>query len=194
MADFRAIEDDPNLREMLDAIADRIPEDWMLKPMLQEGELLRAEIVKAIKDAAERYRGGLARSYQVELVDKGETYVGVGVFSDLVYAEIQDEGGDVFPKKKWLAYPHKKARSYVGVRWPRDFPKGKLGFALSKHDPSGTAYLFESGRKKPVFILKKTVHIPGLNYLESALALWEMDVDRSLDEMVGTSFKKAGFT
>ena len=193
MTDFKATELNPDLAEMLGEIANRIPEDFLLQPMLAEAELLRGDIVRSIYDSAQNPKGDLARSFEVELIDKGEESVSVGVFSDLVYAEIQDEGDTISPKKKWLAYPHKDAKSYVGVRWPRDFPDGQLSFALSKHDPSGTAYLFEDGRKKPVFILKKEVEIPGLKYLDKARTLWESHLEKNLDQHIGVSFEKAGF-
>jgi hypothetical protein len=193
MADFKATELNPDLAEMLADIATRIPEDWMLGPMLEQAEMLRGKIVRAILGAAKEPKGDLMRSYQVELMDRGEDSVSVGVYSDLVYAEIQDEGDTIYPKKKWLAYPHKDAKSYVGVRWPRDFPRGKLKFALSRHDPNGTAYLFEDGREKPVFILKKEVEIPGLNYLNTAIEQYDQEVEKNFDQHIGLSFEKAGF-
>tara|TARA_R110002020_G_scaffold304441_2_gene520177 strand:+ start:194 stop:775 length:582 start_codon:yes stop_codon:yes gene_type:complete len=192
MADFDAIELNPDLGEMLDDIAARIPEDWMLESMLRQGEMLRGKIVRAIMSAAKEPKGDLMRSYQVELVDKSKEAVSVGVYSDLVYAEIQDEGGTVYPKKKWLAYPHKDAKSYVGVRWPRDFGKGQLHFALSKKS-SDVAYLFEDGRAKPVFILRKSVDLPGLDYLNTALDQYDQEVEKDLDQHIGLSFEKAGF-
>ena len=193
MTDFKATELNPDLAEMLGEIANRIPEDFLLQSMLSQGEMLRGKIVRAIMNAASEPKGDLMRSFQVELMDKGDKSVSVGVYSDLVYAEIQDEGGRIEPKKEWLAYPHKDAKSYVGVRWPRDFADGLLEFKLSKHDPANTAYLFQEGRAKPVFILKKLVKIPGLNYLNDAINEYEQDVEKDLDQHIGLTFEKAGF-
>ena len=191
--DFTAEELDPDFVDKLDELAEKIPEDFIFNGMLAEAEFLRADVVRSIYDSAENPKGGLARSFEVQLIDQDKDSISVGVFSDLVYAEIQDTGDTITPKKKWLAYPHKDAKSYVGVRWPRDFPKNKLGFALSSHDPGGTAYLFEKGREKPVFILKKEVKIPGLRYLDKARTLWESNLDKNLAGHIGVSFTRAGF-
>ena len=194
MADWESIELNPNLSDILDEVAKRIPEDWMLPSVLEEAEYLREHIVEAIMSLTKDGKGGLRDSYQVELVSKGKDKIDVGVFSDLVYAEIQDTGGDILPKKKWLAFPHKSAKSYVGIRWPRDFPDGQFNFALSSKDPGGTAYLFEKGRENPVFILKKMVNIPGMLYLDWAEAAWEGEgLEPSFGKNIGVSFGNAGF-
>jgi hypothetical protein len=193
MADWESIELNPNLPDILNDIAKRIPEDWLLPSMLEEGEYFRGHIVETLKALQKDGVGTLRDSYQVELVSKSNDTVDVGVFSSLVYAEIQDTGDDIFPKKKWLAFPHKDAKRYVGTRWAKDFG-GKLNFALSKHDPNGTAYLFEKGREKPVFILKKQVHIPGMLYLDWAAAAWEGEaLESSFGKNIGLSFGDAGY-
>jgi len=192
--DFDVIEETPLLGDILDDIAERMPEEGILKAMEQSAHFLTESIVDAIYSLAKNPKGGLADSYEPELIDTGEE-VTFGVFSDLIYAKTQDEGDTLTPNAplKWMAYPHRSAKSYVGIRWPRDFPKGKLNFALSSHDPNGTAYLFENGREKPVFILKKKVKIPGLRYLDKALAIFDEDVEKAFDENVGIVFKKGGF-
>ena len=197
MADFEAIEDDPNLGHILSEVAKAIPKKAILDGMLLEGEFLLAEIVDSIKTLQKQGRGDLRDSYQVELVQKTKDSVSVGVFSDLIYAEIQDTGDTIKPKTvKWLAYPHEDAKAFVGIRWARDFPKkgaGSLGFALSSHDPKGTAYLFGRQFPHPVFILKKKVTIPGMQYLDDAMSRFKKDVDKPLDSTVGLVFKEAGF-
>jgi len=194
MAQWESIELNPDLSETLDELAKRIPDEWLLAPMLEEAEYVREQVVEVIMSLAKSGKGGLRDSYQVELVSKGREKVEVGVFSDLVYAEIQDTGGDISPKKQWLAFPHKEAKNYVGVRWPRDFPDGHFEFALSKSDPSNTAYLFEFGREPPVFILKKKVTIPGMLYLDWAEAVWEGEgLEPSFGNNIGVSFGNAGF-
>ncbi|MAH47746.1 hypothetical protein CMI37_18135 [Candidatus Pacearchaeota archaeon] len=192
MADFDAIEDDPNLGAILDDIATRMPSEAMLKGMEESAHYLTESVVEAIYSLAKNPKGGLADSYEPELLDTGKEVV-FGVFSDLVYAEIQDEGNFIFPKKKWLAYPHEDAKSFVGIRWPKDFTKGELSFALSSHDPNGTAYLFGDNFKHPTFILKKSVEIPGLRYLDKALENFDGDVDKAFDKNVGLVFSQGGF-
>ena len=195
--DFDVIEETPLLGEILDDIAERMPEEGVLKAMEQSAHFLTESIVEAIYSLAKDPKGGLADSFGnpgPELIDTGEE-IAFGVFSDLIYAKVQDEGKTLTPNAplKWMAYPHRSAKSYVGIRWPRDFPKGKLSFALSSHDPSGTAYLFEKGREKPVFILKKKVKIPGLRYLDKALSTFDKDVEKAFDKNVGLVFEKGGF-
>ena len=187
--DFEVLEIKPSLDEALKQTTGRVPNDWLLKPMLESGEFLRAKIVREIHSRAKEPKGDLWRSYQVELIDKGDEEVSVGVFSDLVYAEIQDEGGTIRAKKKYLAIPFKDAKSEIGVRWPRDFSKGELSFAKGKK--VGTAYLFKGD--KLMFVLKERVEIPGLDYLDPALAAYDKDVEKRLDQHIGLSFKKAGF-
>lgn len=190
---FDAIEDDPNLGDILDDIATRMPGEAMLKGMEESAHYLTESVVEAIYSLAKNPKGGLADSYEPELLDTGKEVV-FGVFSDLVYAEIQDEGDTITPKTvKWLAYPHEDAKSFVGIRWPRDFSKGELGFALSSHDPNGTAYLFGKQFKHPTFILKKKVEIPGLRYLDKALADFDGDVEKAFDKNVGLVFADGGF-
>ena len=193
MADFDAIEETPTLSEILDDIAERMPDEGVFNAMKQSAHFLEEAIVDAIYSTAKNPKGGLADSYNPELVDTGKEEISFGVFSDLIYAKVQDEGDTLTPNAplKWMAYPHKDAKSYVGTRWPRDFPKGALNFALGKKP--GTAYLFEDGRDAPVFILKKKVKIPGLQYLDKALSNFDGDVEKSFDKNVGLVFEKGGF-
>jgi hypothetical protein len=194
---FDAIEEFPGLPEILNKLAKLFPKKVVLEGMLLEGEFLLAEIVDSIKSLQKQGIGDLRDSYQVGLVQRKEDSVSVGVFSELVYAEIQDTGDTIKPKTvKWLAYPHEDAKAFVGIRWARDFPKkgaGSLGFALSKHDPKGTAYLFGKEFAHPMFILKKKVTIPGMQYLDDALVRFNKEVERPIDSSVGLVFEEAGF-
>lgn len=189
-SEFKAEELDPKFIEMLDNMAHpRVRQESLLNMMLAEGEFLRDDIVGSIYDSAANPKGDLARSYEVQLIDKGEKSVSVGVFSDLVYAKVQDEGEEINPKKKYLAYPHKDAKSIIGVRWPRDFGKGELHFVKSKKPE--TALLYQG--KRLMFILKEKVKIPGLRYLDKARTLWESNLDKNLADAVGLTFSDAGF-
>ena len=192
MADFDAKEEE-DLGAILNDIAERIPEEAILDSMKENAEYLVESVVESIYSLAKDPKSGLTDSYNAELLDTGKEVV-YGVFSSLVYAEIQDVGGPITPQTvKWLAYPHKDAKSFVGIRWPSDFPKGDLGFALSSHDPQGTAYLFGKNFKHPTFILKKKVEIPGLQYLDKALEDFGKDAEKSFDKNIGLAFSKGGF-
>jgi len=188
--EFEAEELDPDFVGLLERMTEPlVRQEFMLKTMLAEGEFLRDDIVGSIYDSAKDPKGDLARSYEVQLLDQGGDFISVGVFSDLVYAEIQDVGGEINAKKKYLAIPHKDAKSIIGVRWPRDFPKDALQFVKSKKQ--GTALLYQG--KKLMFILKERVDIPGLRYLDKARTLWESNLDKNLASAVGLSFSDAGF-
>jgi len=187
--EFTAEELTPDFVDKLDELAEKIPEDFIFDGMLAEAEFLRADIVGSIYDSAKDPKGDLARSFEVQLIDQNKDSMSVGVFSDLVYAEIQDEGGEINAKKKYLAYPHKDAKSIIGVRWPRDFPKDALQFVKSKKP--GTALLYQGTRL--MFILKERVELPGLRYLDKARTLWESNLDKNLAGHIGVSFTRAGF-
>ena len=189
--EFEAEELDPDFVGLLERMTEPlVRQEFMLKTMLAEAEFLRVDIVGSIYDSAKDPKGDLARSYEVQLLDQGDDSISVGVFSDLVYAEIQDIGGDIEPKKKYLAIPFKGSKSIIGVRWPRDFGKDELQFVKSSKK-MGTAYLFQGNRL--MFILKDKVKMPGLRYLDKARTLWESNLDKNLASAVGLSFSDAGF-
>ena len=189
--EFTAEELTPEFVAMLDDLAKRIPDDFIFDGMIAEADLLRADIARTIYDSAKDPKGALAGSFEVQVLNQGADSISIGVFSDLVYAEIQDEGGEIKAKAplKYLAYPHKDAKSIIGIRWPRDFAKGELQFIKSKKP--GTALLYQGNRL--MFILKERVELPGLRYLDKARTLWESNLDKNLGGHIGVSFTRAGF-
>lgn len=112
-----------------------------------------------------RRSGALARSFREEVkVTKGA--IRFGAHSDLVYAQIQDEGGRVFPKNtKRLAIP---LIDMVANKWPRHWPRKELfrrGNALSRRLGKG-----KKARVENVYALAKHVDIPAKHYLDKARA------------------------
>ncbi len=78
----------------------------MVKALLDASFALQAEIGEAIVSTSKYGRGGLADSYKVRLLSKGGPVKSAGVFSNSVYARIQDQGGVVRPRRvKWLTIP-----------------------------------------------------------------------------------------
>ena len=187
--EFTAEELTPEFVAILDDLAKRIPDDFIFDGMIAEADLLRADIARTIYDSAKDSKGALAGSFEVQVLNQGEDSISIGVFSDLVYAEIQDEGGEIKAKKKYLAIPFKDSKSIIGVRWPRDFAEGELQFIKSKKP--GTALLYQGNRL--MFILKERVELPGLRYLDKARTLWESNLDKNLGGHIGVSFTRAGF-
>jgi len=153
--------------------------------------VLRREIMQTYPDG----RGGLARSYKPSLIKASGKKVVAGVFSDLVYAGIQNRGGVVTPRNtKNLAIPVNKSIP-VG-KWPRHFAKGELFPIRSK---KGNLLLVTKKGKNgisPMFVLKKSITIRGTGYLgkasKKAHPLIEREMGREVKLTVVESGKKAG--
>ena len=90
------------------------------------------------KEAWQRPTGQLMRSWEKYFrVTDGGSKLLFGTLSELPYAAIHDTGGEILPKKKYLAIPLNKGARDRG--WPRDWPEDALEFGYSK---SGKAFLF----------------------------------------------------
>lgn len=108
--------------------------------------------------------GRLSRSFKETFVGAGPEGLEAGAYSDLTYAEIQDQGGIVRPKSgKMLAIPLKGAGVPRG-KWPRDYPKGAL-FRVGKALATRAG---DKGKLKFLFALKSSVRIPPTNYVAKA--------------------------
>lgn len=157
--------------------------------MTRASEILRGSIVRAIRDRLNpegRRTGALMRSYRTALVrEESPGVVKAGVFSDLIYAHIQDQGGTINAKPgKWLTIPNDKVVP-VGAR-ARDFTdtffvRDSGGLYLMQHRESGPVLLFT---------LRKSVTLPGKDYLDAAmrdaepkiLAEIRAEIDRRIEE------------
>lgn len=180
--------------EALQDVAKQLPEG------LQRGVLLGAEVVAgeirlAIRNKLRQHTGRLGRSFRATLRQpkrKGE--VRAGAYSDLVYAGIQDEGGTVTASSaRALTIPlsdRAKAASRAG-RGARDFPK-----PLSLVWPRGATkgFLVEARRGRETifhYLLKRSVQIPGVEYLDAAVEASEEQVAEILDAELSKSIEEA---
>lgn len=157
--------------------------DKQMRGLLENSTLRAAEEVagnvrrEVIKRLAKDPTGNLARSFRPSLVQKSKRKMVAGVFSDVVYAEIQDQGGTIFPKKKKLAVPLPGAPVPRG-KWPRDFARGELfrmGSVLAKARKRGKAI--------PMFALVSSVRIRGVQYIDAAILASNQGVEKILVKM-----------
>ena len=148
-------------------------EKGVLRAALEQEAVLR----RVISDEFPSGRTGqLRRSFKARMLLKKKGKVSAGVFSSLVYAGIQDRGGVIKAKRKFLAIPLK--RLPVG-KWPRHF--SDLFFIRSK---KGNAIL---ARQKgdgiePVFVLKRRVTLRGRDYIDKAKKKAEPAIREILEE------------
>lgn len=136
---------------------------------LQAATILQREIRTVLYSTVKRGRsGGLARSFQVSLIETRPNRARAGVFSSLSYARIQDEGGTIKPRSvRNLAVP--VGRQTLG-KWPRNWPRGSLQYIPIKA-PRAVAGLFEKRGKKliPRYWLVPSVQLKPMSYLRRAM-------------------------
>ena len=149
------------------------------KGMMEAGESVRAEIVKTLRDTSKRYTGGLANSYDVTLLSSSKGDVRVGVLSDSPYAEIQNEGGTITPKGKYLAIPQTEQLKRSG-KWPRDFAEGELYAVYG--DKGGV--LLDANTDILQYVLTKAVTIRGKRYLEKSVKAAKDDIEQIMGKKV----------
>ena len=125
---------------------------------------IKAEVYEAFNPGA----GNLARSFKAVMLDAKGSELRAGAVSDSVYAGVQNEGGQIFPKTvKNLAIPNKDAVP-LG-KWPRNYPKDSLSFVPSlKGNPRRTGWLIDKLSKRRMFTLLKSVTLKEKRYLEAA--------------------------
>ena len=207
MADeFETTLSDENMADFLHNVADQITPQTA-KSMIQAGLILVGEIDRSILERAETTSGaaGLRGSWDASFVTKDRKSIAVGVFSDLSYAQIQDEGGTVVARNvRNLAIPNKWDPS-VKIRrgqWPRHIQKAQPGSAggLYFHKGKKAAVLMwqtgterDPAKDKVYFILKRSVDIPGLGYLDPAVAKMDKHMDDIFGDQFDGQFHKAGF-
>jgi len=108
--------------------------------------------------------GKLARSFKPTLLESRVGGYGVGIFSDVVYAAIHEDGGTIWPSTaRNLAIPLTRAARRVR---PRQYPE-KLRFAIT---PLGNKVLAKQLKKKikPVYLLVDQVTIRPQHYLKKS--------------------------
>lgn len=145
---------------------------------------IKEEIAATVNNPGTR---NLSRSYSMAFTRHGGGEIGVGVFSDLEYAAIQNDGGTIHPRtRKNLAIPI-SARAKQRGNWPRHWGKGILKFVHNKN--TGKNLLVEivkkvRGKQKMIvhYVLKPFVQLRGKNYLERAKKRTDVLVQKALGD------------
>lgn len=109
----------------LDAAGQRVGN--MAKPARQIGLYAASEARKRLNERPRNWgnhTGQLARSIH-STFDESTGTIRIG--TNLIYARVQEIGGEIRPKKKYLAIPVDDSLRRSG-KWPRDFGKGELQF------------------------------------------------------------------
>lgn len=120
--------------------------------------------------------GALARSVQPRfLFTESRPNLAVAIAgSKLIYAEIQDQGGEILPKRRYLALPVNLPRSMRG-KWPRDWPSDALTLIRSR---KGNLLLVEMKKRRSKrskaglivrYVLRERVRLRGVRYVSAAL-------------------------
>lgn len=146
-----------------------------LPSMLEAGVLESAQkttgiIRMVIYDTFQGRTGSLARSYSETFLGWSGAVVSAASQSDHVAARIQDVGGTIRPKtRKFLAVPVGAGKLLPVGKWPRDFAPGQLRFIKSfiRGRPSILAKVSKT-KVEPMFVLVRSVTIPGKHYLDEA--------------------------
>lgn len=112
--------------------------------------------------------GALMRSVQSRfLVNESKPSLSVAVAgSKLVYAKIQDQGGEIRAKRKFLAIPVNLPAASRG-KWPRDWPQGVLQLIRARR---GKFLLAERDGERLIvrYVLQRSVRLRGAGYVAAA--------------------------
>lgn len=131
---------------------------WMLQAALHVEGTVREVIMRTF---TKNPTGNMARSFKARILKDSGDEVAAGVYSELIYAKIQDQGGTITPRtRRNLAIPLNAAAS---KRWPREWG-GKLRLAIMR----GKKFLIDD-TGKPQYILKEAVTIRGRRYLNTSV-------------------------
>lgn len=163
--------------------------------MKRNASMWASDTVKYIKDANKGGGGNFmsfkrapkeidqSLTHKVTMLGADEVLIAIGTGSvvsakPVVYARIQDEGGEIVPKaKKFLTIP------LPGVKgWIREYPGGR--FIPLK---SGLGYLYVAGatgkrKGKALFVLKKRVVLPARRWFTGRINQRRPELDRTMSE------------
>jgi hypothetical protein len=152
----------------LEAAAKRLPAA-LRKGVLRLAQASTGEIRSQIYSTFKGRTGGLAKSFREVFIKQTAIEVSARSFSDLVYAKIQDEGGTIHAKRKWLAIPI--GRKVPLGKWPRDYGRGELILVGKEGLGLVLARIIGKGKKAkvdPLFALRRSVTLTGRGYVEKA--------------------------
>jgi hypothetical protein len=142
--------------------------------MLLAAEIAAGEVRRAIRARLRQHTGALGRSYRATMLKpKRKGQLRSGAVSDLVYARIQDEGGTVTAKKRFLTIPVSEAakRHSRGGGRARQFldALGVRGRARAR--AQGVVH----------YAFKRSVRIPASGYLDAAQTAAEPQIAEIVD-------------
>jgi len=147
------------------------------KALLKAAEHAAGNIRETAYDTFKDSKGTLARSFKVTMLAPKDGAIRAGALSDLSYADIQNRGGTVNPKRgENLAIPVSKRAKSTGM-WPRD--RSDLEFF---YNPKTGKKLLVLASGKPgqrdwvQYVLMKSVYITPTYYLDWANAKTEKEL------------------
>jgi hypothetical protein len=119
--------------------------------------------------------------------------------ANVIYARIQDQGGNVRPvNRQWLAIPDKSTKTPAGrprYASPRDYPR-PLWFHVIRggSGKSALAVLLErvGGKNVGRWWLRKEVDIPASHYARDAFRSTQAEVPRTLGDAVDVAYDVPG--
>lgn len=159
------------------------------KGILRAAQHAEGVVKKVVRESFDHPTGQLSRSFRSTFLYSRGNEVAAGAFSDLIYAEIQDQGGTITPKTvSRLAVPvSDKAKKTAGL-WPRHWPKGVLTYLVSKKKNEILAEVKRAkGGKttiKPHYVLKRSVTIKGRGYIEKAKSIARPEIAEILGDAI----------
>jgi hypothetical protein len=161
-------------------------------PMTVAALYARTALVDEIRHRlAKDPTGALARSVQTRwLVEPGSGTLSTAVAgSKLVYAEIQDQGGEIRPRLgKYLSIPVDLPPSMRG-KYPRDWPRGALILMRSKR---GNPLLVEKQSMRIRYVLRRRVRLRGTRYVAAAFARMQAPAEAFVTQTLQATIDRNG--
>jgi len=153
------------------------------------GEMRRQVVSKLAKDPTGQLAQSMRGSLLVRKAGAGEVSAIAG--SDLPYAKVQNDGDPEhgIHGEHLLAIPNRLL--VPRGKSPRDFAKGELQLVKTK---GGSLLLLKKGAKKGsdlMFVLRRSVNLPGVHYAEAAAAEGKEEVDGFIEDRLNDLLEKA---
>jgi hypothetical protein len=134
-----------------------------------------------------KQKGGLARSWKEQLNEVSGDTLSVGAYSAMPYAQIQNEGGIIRAKRKFLAIP---LNGVPRGKWPRDYPRGELFRPMGRDGKPRTVLAMKTGQRgklKILFALTPSVRIDATGYIDFAAE----SAAPKIEEIIGNLAQRA---
>ena len=138
--------------------------------LLRTAQDLEGAISNEVKERlTKRPRGALARSWRSTLTERDGELV-ARVASALPYAAIQDQGGTIRPKRKYLAVPINLPGGPRPGQGPRQFGR-PLRYVPTARGASLVETRGTGKRAKTItrYVLRRSVTLTGVGYLDAAV-------------------------